>query len=58
MAVRLGGHVAVIGILSGLTQNVNVAAIFSQNLKVSGITVGSRLWFEGASHFGKIVLDI
>ncbi|MCF8471150.1 MAG: NAD(P)-dependent alcohol dehydrogenase [Parvibaculum sp.] len=90
MAARLGGHVAVIGILSGLTQNVNVAAIFSQNLKVSGITVGSRLWFEdmvraieqndihpvidahfplagaqdafrlmqGASHFGKIVLDI
>jgi len=69
---------------------VNVAAIFSQNLKISGITVGSRTHFEemsraivqndihpvidkrfplddaqeafrlmqGASHFGKIVLNI
>jgi NADPH:quinone reductase-like Zn-dependent oxidoreductase len=89
-AARVGGHIAVIGILSGLTRDVNVAAIFSQNLKISGITVGSRTHFEemsraivqndihpvidkrfplaqaqeafrlmqGASHFGKIVLDI
>jgi NADPH:quinone reductase-like Zn-dependent oxidoreductase len=89
-AARVGGHIAVIGILSGLTKDVNVAAIFAQNLKISGITVGSRTHFEemtraieqndihpvidkrfpladaqeafrlmqGASHFGKIVLDI
>ena len=69
---------------------MNVAAIFAQTLKISGITVGSRAHFEdmsraieqndihpvidkrfaladaqeafrlmqGASHFGKIVLNI
>lgn len=90
MAARVGGHVGVIGILSGLSKDVNVAAIFAQNLKISGVTVGSRAHFEemvraieqndihpvidkrfpladaqeafrlmqGASHFGKIVLDI
>ncbi|MBX3496420.1 MAG: NAD(P)-dependent alcohol dehydrogenase [Parvibaculum sp.] len=89
-AARVGGHIAVIGILTGLTKDVNVAAIFAQNLKISGITVGSRTQFEemsraieqndihpvidksfplaqaqeafrlmqGASHFGKIVLNI
>lgn len=46
MAARVGGHIAVIGILSGLTKDVNVAAIFAQNLKISGITVGSRTHFE------------
>lgn len=90
MAVRLGGHIAVIGLLSGMTKDVNVAAIFSQNVKISGVTVGSRAHVEdmfraieqndihpvidkrfsleqaqdafhlmdGASHFGKIVLNI
>ncbi|WP_045444682.1 zinc-dependent alcohol dehydrogenase family protein [Tepidicaulis marinus] len=90
MAIRTGGHIAVIGILSGLVKDMNVAAMFGQNAKISGITVGSRQHFEemvraveqndikpvidktypleeivpalklmqGASHFGKIVLDI
>ncbi|MEN6543422.1 NAD(P)-dependent alcohol dehydrogenase [Parvibaculum sp.] len=90
MAARIGGHVAVIGILSGVVKDVNVAAIFSQNLRITGISVGSRAHFEdmvraievndihpvidkrypleeacaafttmaGASHFGKIVLNI
>lgn len=46
MAARLGGHIAVIGLLSGMMKDLNVAAIFSQNLKISGITVGSRAHFE------------
>ncbi|MES1991395.1 MAG: NAD(P)-dependent alcohol dehydrogenase [Pseudomonadota bacterium] len=90
MAIRLGGHIAVIGLLSGMTKDMNVAAIFSQNAKISGVTVGSRAMVEdmvraieqndirpvidkrfaleefpdalrlmqGASHFGKIVLNI
>jgi len=45
-AVRLGGHVHVIGVLSGFTKDVNVAAIFGANEHVSGITVGSREHFE------------
>jgi NADPH:quinone reductase-like Zn-dependent oxidoreductase len=45
-AVRLGGHVHVIGVLSGFTKDVNVAAIFGANAHVSGITVGSREQFE------------
>lgn len=90
MAIRLGGHIAVIGLLSGMTKDLNVAAIFSQNAKITGVTVGSREMVEdmvraieqndihpvidkrypleefpealklmqGASHFGKIVLNI
>lgn len=89
-AIRLGGHIAVIGLLTGMTKDLNVAAIFSQNAKISGVTVGSRAMVEdmfraieqndihpvidkrfkleeaadafrlmqGASHFGKIVLNI
>ncbi|MAB14584.1 NAD(P)-dependent alcohol dehydrogenase [Parvibaculum sp.] len=49
MAARLGGHIAVIGLLSGMMKDLNVAAIFSQNLKISGITVGSRTMFEDMS---------
>lgn len=46
MAARMGGHIAVIGLLSGLMKDVNVAAIFSQNLTIKGITVGNREQFE------------
>jgi NADPH:quinone reductase-like Zn-dependent oxidoreductase len=45
-AVRLGGHIHVIGVLSGFTKDVNVAAIFGANAHVTGITVGSREHFE------------
>jgi len=46
MAAKLGGHIGVIGILSGVMKDLNVAAIFSQNLHITGITVGSRAFFE------------
>jgi D-arabinose 1-dehydrogenase-like Zn-dependent alcohol dehydrogenase len=32
--------------LGGLTQSLSVATIFSKNLKISGVTVGSRGQFE------------
>jgi len=89
-ACRVGGHIGLIGVLSGAVKDVSVAAIFGGNLKISGVTVGSREQFDemsaafaqnnirpvidrsfelaraqdafrlmdGASHFGKIVLDI
>jgi NADPH:quinone reductase-like Zn-dependent oxidoreductase len=41
-ALTLGGHIAVVGVLTGYTQDLNVAEIFARNARISGITVGSR----------------
>lgn len=41
-AIRIGGHIAVIGLLTGVSQEVPVPLIFSKNARISGITVGSR----------------
>lgn len=41
-ACAYGGHIAVIGVLSGFVKDLNVAQIFARNLKISGVTVGSR----------------
>jgi len=41
-ACRLGGHIAVIGLLSGIMAEVNIPALFSNQLRVSGISIGSR----------------
>ncbi len=45
-AIRIGGHVAVIGLLTGLNQEIPVNLIFGKNARISGITVGSRLMVE------------
>jgi len=45
-AVRLGGKIAVIGILGGFVKDLNVASIFAANATIHGITVGSREQFE------------
>ena len=42
LATRVGGHVALIGVLAGFTGPVQTALLFSKNLKVQGLTVGSR----------------
>lgn len=42
VACRLGGHIAVIGLLSGITAEVSIPALFSAQLRVSGISIGSR----------------
>ncbi len=41
-ACRLGGHIAVIGLLSGVMAEVNIPALFSGQIRVSGISIGSR----------------
>jgi NADPH:quinone reductase-like Zn-dependent oxidoreductase len=46
VAVRGGGHLSVIGILSGAAGNVNLAAILHKHLQVQGIYVGSRAMFQ------------
>jgi NADPH:quinone reductase-like Zn-dependent oxidoreductase len=45
-AIRTGGHIVIIGVLSGFAKDVNVAAIFGANARIHGITVGSREQFE------------
>jgi NADPH:quinone reductase-like Zn-dependent oxidoreductase len=41
-ACRVGGHISLIGVLTGVSGEVPTAALFSKNITVSGITVGSR----------------
>ena len=42
LATRVGGHVALIGVLAGIAGPVQTALLFSRNLTVQGLTVGSR----------------
>jgi NADPH:quinone reductase-like Zn-dependent oxidoreductase len=41
-ACRLGGHIAVIGLLSGFAAEVLIPALFTAQIRVSGISIGSR----------------
>lgn len=42
VACRLRGHIALIGVLAGFAGEVPTAAIMSGNVRISGLTVGSR----------------
>jgi len=44
--VALYGHIHLIGVLSGFSNPLNVAQMFSSNAHFHGITVGSRYMFE------------
>lgn len=41
-AVRIGGHISLIGVLAGFAGDVPTAALFGKNAALKGITVGSR----------------
>jgi NADPH:quinone reductase-like Zn-dependent oxidoreductase len=41
-ACRLGGHIAVVGLLSGVDAQVNIPALFSAQLRIGGVSIGSR----------------
>jgi NADPH:quinone reductase-like Zn-dependent oxidoreductase len=45
-AVRLGGHLSLIGVLTGNSGQVNPLPILMKNVRVQGIYVGSREMFE------------
>jgi NADPH:quinone reductase-like Zn-dependent oxidoreductase len=45
-AVRIGGTISVIGVLSGAASDATVLPILMQNLRLQGIMVGSREMFE------------
>lgn len=42
LAARTGGHVALIGVLTGMAGPVQTALLMAKNLRVQGLTVGSR----------------
>ena len=42
LATRVGGHVALIGVLAGFGGPVQTALLMAKNLRVQGLTVGSR----------------
>ncbi|MBA58130.1 MAG: NAD(P)-dependent alcohol dehydrogenase [Gammaproteobacteria bacterium] len=41
-ACSIGGHISLIGILAGLAAELPIAQLFSQNITIDGITVGSK----------------
>ncbi|MFO0966490.1 MAG: NAD(P)-dependent alcohol dehydrogenase [Gemmataceae bacterium] len=45
-AVRMGGRISLIGVLSGAAGTVNPIPILMKNVRVQGIFVGSRAMFE------------
>jgi len=61
-ATRLGGHVALIGVLTGVASELRVTDILMKSLRVNGIYVGSRAMFESlnravSQHQLKPVID-
>lgn len=45
-AVKVGGQISVIGVLSGASTDVNLLPILMQNIRVQGVIVGSKETFE------------
>jgi NADPH:quinone reductase-like Zn-dependent oxidoreductase len=45
-AVRAGGMVALIGVLSGAIGEINFGPVVTQNIRLQGVTVGARDLFE------------
>ena len=41
-ACRTGGHIALIGVLTGFSGEVAIPALFSNQIRISGISIGSR----------------
>ncbi len=61
-AVRVGGHIAMIGVLSGVSAEIATALILQKSVQIHGIYVGSREMFESmnqaiSQHHPKPVID-
>ncbi|QPC91799.1 NAD(P)-dependent alcohol dehydrogenase [Mesorhizobium sp. INR15] len=41
-ACRMGGHIALVGVLTGFVAEVSIPALFSNQIRISGISIGSR----------------
>ena len=44
VATRIGGHIAVIGILSGVTATLPLHIVLTRQLRLQGLVVGNRRW--------------
>jgi len=51
-AIRVGGRISVIGVLSGVMTTVNIVAVLMQHVSLQGILVGSR---EGFEHMNRAI---
>ncbi|MFN2456155.1 MAG: NAD(P)-dependent alcohol dehydrogenase [Pyrinomonadaceae bacterium] len=61
-AVRMGGTISMIGVLTGTGGEINTISILMKSVRVQGIYVGSRVMFEAmnraiALHYLKPVVD-
>lgn len=45
-AVKIGGHIAIIGVVAGGGEGVNPAVLIGNNARLQGLSVGSRDMFE------------
>jgi NADPH:quinone reductase-like Zn-dependent oxidoreductase len=45
-AIRTGGHISLIGVLSGVNSNINILPILMQQIRIQGVLVGHRESFE------------
>ena len=45
-AIRVGGQISLIGVLSGASIELNILPILMQNVRIQGILVGSSEGFE------------
>jgi len=41
-ACRIGGHIAIVGVLTGFAGEISIPALFSNQIRTSGISIGSR----------------
>ena len=45
-AIRIGGHVAIVGVVAGMGGGFNTASLIGNSAKLQGLSVGSRDMFE------------
>jgi NADPH:quinone reductase-like Zn-dependent oxidoreductase len=41
-ACRMGGHIAIVGVLTGFAAEISIPALFSNEIRTSGISIGSK----------------
>jgi NADPH:quinone reductase-like Zn-dependent oxidoreductase len=50
-AIKIGGHIAIVGVVGGFGSGVNPAVLIGNSAKLQGLSVGSRDMFEAMCRF-------